>query len=53
MLTKELADRTDYAFNAHSFENRIQHFIDWQWEEFLKHSQITARNYIFWANYEN
>lgn len=45
-------DLFDYAFLTQISERRIQHLLDWQWEEFGRHGHITARNYIIEFSFE-
>lgn len=42
----------DYAFSTQISERRIQHLLDWQWEEFGNTGITTARQYIIAYSFE-
>ena len=42
----------DYAFITQIGERRIQHLLDWQWEEFATKGKTTGGNYIWVSTFE-
>lgn len=43
----------DYEFSTQFYERRIQNLIDWQWEEFARTGEVTARSYVFAVSFED